>query len=63
LYIFGGIHSFMGVKKYFFKKYIFISKIKTINLKKDNQIDGFLIISIKLDSHFVHFIMIEERKD
>ncbi|AFQ13986.1 transposase [Bacillus thuringiensis serovar palmanyolensis] len=53
----------MGVKKYFFKKYIFISKIKTINLKKDNQIDGFLIISIKLDSHFVHFIMIEERKD
>ncbi|EJR97088.1 hypothetical protein IKG_03281 [Bacillus cereus VD200] len=38
----------MGVKKYFHKKYIFISKIKTINLKKDNQIDGFLIISIKL---------------
>ncbi|MGX1458428.1 hypothetical protein ACUXG3_002754 [Bacillus thuringiensis] len=38
----------MGVKKYFYKKYIFISKIKTINLKKGNQIDGFLIVSIKL---------------
>jgi len=24
----------MGVKKYFYKKYIFISKIKTIDLKK-----------------------------
>ena len=51
----------MGVKNIFKNTYLFQNK--TINLKKDNQIDGFLIISIKLDSHFVHFIMIEERKD
>ncbi|MGM1724001.1 hypothetical protein, partial [Bacillus cereus group sp. BceL174] len=37
-----------GSKNIFIKKYIFISKIKTTNLKKDNQIGGFLIISIKL---------------